>query len=227
MISLSGKVVMITGAFGGLGRTVTEAFTKAGAKVVVVSRELPEKLPEGLLGISADVTEEAEVQQLMTEAMRKTARIDCLINLVGGFAMSRLSETEASVWSRMLSLNLTSAFLLSREATHLMTKQGSGRIIHIAARAAVDPFPGAGAYIVSKSGLLALIKVLALELAGSGVKVNGVLPTTIDTPANRQSMPNADPNQWVKPEAIAALLVFLASDEADALNGALIPIGSS
>ena len=227
MISLSGKVVMITGAFGGLGRTVTEAFTKAGAKVVVVSRELPEKLPEGLLGISADVTEEAEVQQLMTEALRKTARIDCLINLVGGFAMSRLSETEASVWSRMLSLNLTSAFLLSKETTHHMTKQGSGRIIHIAARAAVDPFPGAGAYIVSKSGLLALIKVLALELAGSGVKVNGVLPTTIDTPANRQSMPNADPNQWVKPEAIAALLVFLASDEADALNGALIPIGSS
>jgi NAD(P)-dependent dehydrogenase (short-subunit alcohol dehydrogenase family) len=227
MISLSGKVVMITGAFGGLGRTVTEAFTKAGAKVVVVSRELPEKLPEGLLGIAADVTEEAEVQQLMTETMRKTARIDCLINLVGGFAMSRLSETEASVWSRMLSLNLTSAFLLSKEATHLMTKQGTGRIIHIAARAAVDPFPGAGAYIVSKSGLLALIKVLALELAGSGVKVNGVLPTTIDTPANRQSMPNADSNQWAKPEAIAALLVFLASDEADALNGALIPIGSS
>ena len=227
MISLNGKVVMITGAFGGLGRTVTEAFSRAGAKVVAVSQDLPEKLPEGLLGISADVTEEAEVQRLMTEAMQKTTRIDCLVNLVGGFAMGRLSETESSVWSRMLSLNLTSAFLLSREATRLMTKQGSGRIIHMAARAAVDPFPGAGAYIVSKSGLLALIKVLALELAGSGVKVNGVLPTTIDTPANRQSMPNADPNEWVKPEAIAALLVFLASDEADALNGALIPIGSS
>ena len=221
MISLNGKVVMITGAFGGLGRTVTEAFSRAGAKVVAVSHDLPEKFPEGLLGISADVTEEAEVQRLMTEAMQKTTRIDCLVNLVGGFAMGRLSETESSVWTRMLSLNLTSAFLLSREATRLMTKQGSGRIIHIAARAAVDPFPGAGAYIVSKSGLLALIKVLALELAGSGVKVNGVLPTTIDTPANRQSMPNADPNQWVKPEAIAALLVFLASDEADALNGAL------
>ena len=111
MISLSGKVVMITGAFGGLGRTVTQAFTKAGAKVVVVSRELPEKLPEGLVGISADVTEEAEVQQLMTEAMRITARIDCLINLVGGFAMSRLAETEDVHWSKMLSLNLTSAFL--------------------------------------------------------------------------------------------------------------------
>ncbi len=227
MISLNGKVVMITGALGGLGQTVTEAFSRAGARVVVVSRDIPEKLPEGLLGLSADVTDEADVRRLMKEAVQQTTRIDCLINLVGGFGMGRLAETEMSTWSKMLSLNLTSAFLLSREATRLMTKQGSGRIIHMAARAALDPFPGAGAYIVSKSGLLALVKVLALELAGSGVKVNGVLPSTIDTPANRQSMPDADPTQWVKPEAIAALLVFLASDEADALNGALIPIGSS
>jgi len=226
MKSLNGKVVMITGASGGLGQTVTEAFSQAGAKVVVVGRELHGKFAEGLLGISADVTNEAEVQRLMKEAVQKTSRIDCLINLVGGFAMGRLSETEASVWSQMLSLNLTSAFLLSREATRLMTKQGSGRIIHMAARAAADPFPGAGAYIVSKAGLLALIKVLALELAGTGVKVNGVLPTTIDTSGNRKSMPDADPGQWVKPEAIAALLVFLASDEAEAVNGALIPIGS-
>ena len=226
MISLSGKVVMITGALGGLGQTVTEVFSRAGAKVVVVGRELPGKLAEELVGIQADVTNEAEVRRLMKEAVQKTTRVDCLINLVGGFAMGRLTETEASVWTRMLSLNLTSAFLLSREASRLMKEQGSGRIIHMAARAAVDPFPGAGAYIVSKAGLVALIKVMSLELAGSGVKVNGVLPTTIDTPANRQSMPDADHNQWAKPEAIAALLVFLASDEADALNGALIPIGS-
>lgn len=227
MISLKGKVVMITGALGGLGQTVTEAFSRAGARVVVVGRELPEKLAEGQLGISADVTDEPDVRRLMKEAVQQTTRIDCLVNLVGGFAMGRLAETEMSTWSKMLSLNLTSAFLLSKEATRFMSNQGSGRIIHMAARAAVDPFPGAGAYIVSKSGLLALIKVLALELVGSGVKVNGVLPSTIDTPANRQSMPDADPNEWVKPEAIAALLVFLASDEADALNGALIPIGSS
>ncbi|MCA9500947.1 MAG: SDR family oxidoreductase [Nitrospira sp.] len=227
MISLKGKVVMITGASGGLGQTVAEAFSRGGAKVVVVSRELAGKFAKELVGVQADVTDEAEVQRLMKEAVQKTTRLDCVINLVGGFAMGRLAETDASVWSRMLSLNLTSAFLLSREAARIMSNQGSGRIIHMAARAAVDPFPGAGAYIVSKSGLLALIKVLALELSGSDVKVNGVLPSTIDTPANRQSMPDADFTQWVKPEAIAALLVFLASDEADALNGALIPIGSS
>ncbi|MCA9421916.1 MAG: SDR family NAD(P)-dependent oxidoreductase, partial [Nitrospira sp.] len=117
MISLNGKVVMITGAMGGLGQTVTGAFSQAGAKVMVVGREHPEKLPEGLLGLSADVTDEAEVQRLMKEAVQKTTRLDCLINLVGGFAMGRLAETDASLWSRMLSLNLTSAFLLSREAT--------------------------------------------------------------------------------------------------------------
>jgi len=217
---------MITGASGGLGQTVTEMFSRAGAKVVVVSRNIPDTPAEGLVGIPADVTDEADVQRLMIAVVQKTSRIDCLINLVGGFAMSPLAETELSTWSNMLSLNLTSAFLLSRAMMPIMTTQGSGRIIHMAARAAVDPFPGAGAYIVSKSALLALIKVLALELAGSGVTVNGVLPATIDTPANRRNMPDADPSQWVKPEAIAALLVFLASDEAEAVNGALIPIGA-
>jgi NAD(P)-dependent dehydrogenase (short-subunit alcohol dehydrogenase family) len=227
MISLNGKVIMITGAFGGLGQAVTTAFIQAGAKVVVVSRQVPETVPANVLNVSADVTDEAEVQRLMAEVRHQTARVDGLINLVGGFASGHLTETDAALWSKMLTLNLTSAFLLSREAARLMTDQGTGRILHIAARAAIDPFPGAGAYIVSKSALLALIKVLALELTGSGVKVNGVLPTIIDTPANQQSMPKADYKQWVQPEAIASLLVFLASDEAEALNGALIPIGPS
>lgn len=227
MRSLNGKVVLITGASGGLGRVVTEAFSGAGAKVVVVSREAHKNLSGAFLGLQADVTDETEVQRLMTEATQKTGRLDCLINLVGGFAMGRLTETAVSTWSKMFTLNVTTAFLLSREVARLLTAQGSGRIIHIGARAALEPFPGAGAYLVSKSALLALIKVLALELKGSGVTVNGVLPTTIDTPANRQSMPDADYHQWVKPEAIADLLVYLASDEAQALNGALIPIGSS
>jgi len=227
MRTLNGKVVMITGASGGLGRVVTEAFSRAGANVVAVSRESRKKFSGAFLGLQADVADETEVRRLMTETIQQTGRIDCLINLVGGFAMGRLTETEISTWSQMFTLNVTTAFLLSREVARLLTTQGSGRIIHIGARAALDPFPGAGAYIVSKAALLALIQVLALELKGSGVTVNGVLPTTIDTPANRQSMPEADHHQWVKPEAIAALLVYLASDEAQALNGALIPIGSS
>jgi NAD(P)-dependent dehydrogenase (short-subunit alcohol dehydrogenase family) len=110
-------------------------------------------------------------------------------------------------------------------AAHMM-QRGAGRIIHVAARAALDPLPGAGAYIISKSAMVALIRVLALELADSGVSINGVLPTTIDTPANRQSMPTADFTKWVKPESIAQLLIFLVSNAASALTGALIPIGS-
>ena len=227
MIRLDEKVVMITGATGGLGQTVTSVFSKVGATIVLVHRKTHTMLQEGVLGFTADVTDEADVQRLVAEVKQKTNRIDCLINLVGGFATGRLAETTVSDWSKMLTLNLTAAFLLSRAVVPFMVAQGAGRVIHIGARAAVEPFPGAGAYIVSKSGLAALIKVLALELAGSGVKVNGVLPTIIDTPANRQNMPAADYTHWVKPESIAQLLVLLASDEAPAINGALIPIGST
>jgi NAD(P)-dependent dehydrogenase (short-subunit alcohol dehydrogenase family) len=126
----------------------------------------------------------------------------------------------------MLSLNVTSAFFLSKAVLPHMMERRSGRILHIAARAALDPFAGAAAYLVSKSALVALIRVLAVETTGSGVTVNGILPTTIDTAANRKSMPDADPSKWVKPESIAQLLICLASDEASTINGALIPIGN-
>ena len=227
MKRLNNKVVIITGATGGLGQTVTAAFSNAGATIVVAGRHSSNSLPEGVQSVTADVTLESDVQRLVTEVKNKTGRIDCLINLVGGFAMGRLTETNPSDWSRMLTLNLTAAFLLSRAVVPTMIEQGSGRVIHIGARAAIDPFPGAAAYLVSKSGLVAMIKVLTLELAGSGVNVNGVLPTIIDTPVNRQNMPDADFTKWVNPGSIAQLLVFLASDEASAINGALIPIGST
>jgi NAD(P)-dependent dehydrogenase (short-subunit alcohol dehydrogenase family) len=122
-------------------------------------------------------------------------------------------------------MNLTAAFLLSKAVLPHMSGRRTGRIVHVAARAAVEPFPGAAAYVVSKAGLAALIRTLATEVAGSGVTVNGVLPTTIDTPANRAAMPNVDPSQWVKPESIAQLIGFLVSDGAGQVNGALIPIG--
>jgi len=224
-MTLDGKTVMITGAGGNLAQAVISAFRSAGSLVIAVDRQAPRDLPEGMIGLAADVTNPEDVRRLVQEALEKAGRIDVLVNLVGGFAPGRLSETELTVWDKMLSLNLTAAFLLSRAALPVMVKQGAGRIVHIAARAAVDPFPGAAAYIVAKSGLIALIKVLALEQAGSGVSINGILPTTIDTPANRKSMPEADWNRWVKPKDLARLLVFLASDEAKAINGALIPIG--
>lgn len=176
--------------------------------------------------MKADVTNEADVQRLVNDVIRKTGRIDALINLVGGFAMGCLEETDAALWHRMLTMNVTAAFLLSKAVLPHMLKSGNGRIVHVAAWAAIEPFPGAAAYLVSKSSLLALITVLALESSGSGVTVNGVLPNTIDTPANRASMPQANPSTWAKPESIAETLLFLASDEAAQISGAFIPIGT-
>lgn len=225
-MELNGKVVLIAGGSGALGQTVTPAFVKSGAQVMTADRNPSSAQVAGVSAIKADVTNEADVQRLVNDVIRKTGRIDALINLVGGFAMGRLEETEAALWQRMLTMNVTAAFLLSKAVLPHMLKNGNGRIVHVAAWAAVEPFPGAAAYLVSKSSLLALITVLALESSGSGVTVNGVLPNTIDTPANRAGMPQADPSTWAKPESIAETLLFLASDEAAQISGAFIPIGT-
>lgn len=225
-MQLNGKVVLIAGGSGALGQTVVPAFARAGAQVITADRHVPSAPIAGGAAIKADVGDEADVQRLVNDVVRKAGRIDALINLVGGFAMGRLEETDAALWQRMLTMNVTSAFLLSKAVTPHMVARGTGRILHVAAWAAVEPFAGAAAYIVSKSSLLALIKVLALELSGSGVTVNGVLPNTIDTPANRASMPRTDPSTWTKPESIADMLVFLASEEARQISGAAVPIGA-
>ena len=223
---LDGKVVIIAGGSGALGRTVVPAFITAGARVVSAGREPALARTENHVTMKADVTNEADCRRLVEDVVRKEGRLDAVANLVGGFAMGRLVETDAALWHRMLTMNLTAAFLLSKTALPHMLERRTGRIVHVAARAAIDPFPGAAAYVVSKAGLAALIRALATEVADSGVTVNGVLPTTIDTPANRASMPDADASKWVKPESIADLIRFLVSDGAGQINGALIPIGS-
>ncbi|WP_447985162.1 SDR family NAD(P)-dependent oxidoreductase [Nitrospira sp. Nam74] len=225
-MAVDGKVVVIAGGRGGLGQTVTSAFAKAGARVIVIDRHAASQPGADELGIDADVTDETSVARAVSQVLDHAGRLDCLVNLVGGFAAGRLVETSPATWNTMLSLNLTAAYVLSRAVIPHLSAAGNGRIIHIAARAGQDPFPGAAAYITSKAGLIALIRVLALELTGSGVTINGVLPTTIDTPANRTSMPGADHSKWVKPDAIAEVLIFLASDAAQGINGALIPVGS-
>ncbi|MDQ6733500.1 MAG: SDR family oxidoreductase [Nitrospirota bacterium] len=222
---LNGQVVLIAGGSGALGQTVAPTCVRAGAHVITADRNPPTAQVAGVTAMKADVTDEADVRRLVNEVIRETGRIDALVNLVGGFATGRVEETDASLWSRTLTMNLTAAFLLSKAVLPGMVERGAGRIVHVAARAAVEPFPGAAAYIVAKSGLVALIRTLSLEQAGSGVTVNGILPTTIDTAANRASMPNADTSKWVKPESIAQLVVVLVSPEAGQLNGALIPIG--
>jgi len=225
-MGLEKKVVLIAGGGGALGHAVVPAFVHAGARVISVDRHGSAGQPKGWVAVAADVTDENDVQRLVEEVVRKEGRIDALVNLVGGFVAGRIVETDWSQWQRMWAMNVTAAFLLSKAVVPHMLQHGKGRILHVAAWAAVDPFPGAAAYIVAKSGLLALMRVLALELKGSGVTVNGVLPTTIDTPANRMGMPEADSSSWVKPEAIAETLLFLASDEAGQISGAAIPVGT-
>lgn len=224
-MSLDGKVVLIAGGSGALGQTVVPAFAQAGARVITMDRHPEPDRAERWQTMQADATDEADVQRLVADVLQQTGRIDALVNLIGGFAMGRLVETDVAVWQRMLTMNLTAAFLLSKTVLPPMLAKRTGRIVHVAARAAAEPFPGAAAYVVSKAGLVALVRTLTLETAGSGVTVHGLLPSTIDTPANRSSMPEADPSTWAKPESIAAALLFLASDEAGQYNGALIPVG--
>ncbi|MCE3224376.1 MAG: Short-chain dehydrogenase/reductase [Nitrospira sp.] len=223
---LNGKVVVIAGGSGALGQTVTPACVTAGARVITVDRTITPKVG-GWTALQADVTHEADIRRVVQEVIRTHGGIDVLINLVGGFAKGRAEETDAALWQRMLTMNVTAAFLLSKAVLPHMVERGAGRILHVAAWAAVEPFPGAAAYIVAKSSLMALIKVLALELKGSGVTVNGVLPTTIDTPANRAAMPEVDPCTWTKPESIAETLIFLASEGAGQISGAAIPVGTT
>ena len=223
---LDKKVVLIAGGSGALGQTVTPAFAQTGGRVITADRNpLPEQVAVGN-AMKADVTDEAAVRRLVGDVIRTAGRIDVLVNLVGGFAMGRVVDTDVSLWQRMLTMNVTAAFLLSKVVLPHMMNRGNGRILHVAAWAAIEPFPGAAAYIVAKSSLLALIRVLALESSGSGVTVNGVLPNTIDTPANRASMPKSGPSSWTKPVSIAETLIFLASDEARQISGAAIPVGT-
>ena len=220
---MKGKVVLITGGAGALGRAVVPAFVSAGATVVLGDLN-PIQVP-GVTALKADFTDPSQVRGLVAEVIHSSGRLDALVNLIGGFATGRVVDSDLSVWQRMIAMNLTSAFLLSQAVLPSMLERRQGRIVHVAARAALEPFPGAAAYIVSKAGLVALIRTLSKELDGSGVTVNGVLPTTIDTPANRQSMPDADASKWARPESIARALAFLASDDAGQINGALVPIG--
>ena len=222
-MELKGKVVLITGGAGALGQTVVPSFVSAGASVFL--GDLNPVQQSGVTSLKADFTDQTQVRGLVNDVIQSAGRLDALINLVGGFATGRVVETDVSLWQRMMAMNLTSAFLLSHAVLPPMLERRQGRIVHIAARAGLEPFPGAAAYVVSKAGLIALIRALSTELNGSGVTVNGVLPSTIDTPANRKAMPAADPSKWVRPESIAQTLIFLASDAAIQTNGALIPIG--
>jgi len=229
-----GKVVLVAGGTGGLGRAVTLAFLEEGAKVVATYRKQEEldalKITAGvntaqLDGFAVDVTDEAAVRQLIEKIVGKYRRLDAAVNAVGGYAGGvKLWELETKVFEQMLALNLRSGYALSRAAVRAMLKEGRGAIVNVASKAAVDHAGGAAAYAASKSAAVALLDSLAEDLKGSGVRVNTILPSIIDTEANRKAMPKADFAKWPKPEDIARVILFLCSDDARVIHGSAIPV---
>jgi NAD(P)-dependent dehydrogenase (short-subunit alcohol dehydrogenase family) len=230
-ISFSDKVVLVAGGTGGLGRAVTLAFLEEGAQVVVTYRDpgefatLQGAAGPGLSGHSVDVTDEAAVGRLVDGILATHGRLDVLVNTVGGYAGGvKLWELETRVFDQMLALNLRSGYMLARAAIAPMLRQKQGSIVNVASKAAVDHASGAAAYAASKAAAVALIDSLAADVKGAGVRVNSILPSIIDTPANRAAMPDADFAAWPKPEDIARVILFLSSDYARLIHGASIPV---
>jgi NAD(P)-dependent dehydrogenase (short-subunit alcohol dehydrogenase family) len=227
-------VVLVAGGTGGLGRAVSLALLKEDTQVIVTYRKQEEfdalkdqaadKSPQ-LDGQIVDVTDEAEVDQLVEGIVARHGRLDAMVNTVGGYAGGvKLWEMDTKVFDQMLALNLRAGYSLSRAAVRVMLKQGRGAIVNVAAKAALDHAAGAAAYAASKAASVAMIDSLAEDLKGTGIRVNSVLPNIIDTEANRRAMPKADFAKWPKPEDIARVIVFLCGDGAKVIHGAAIPV---
>jgi len=214
--------VLITGAGGGLGSAVCRVFAESGAQVIGVERAWRETMP--FVTISADLTTAEGCDSMVAEALQH-GPIDAFVHLIGGFSGgSPVAETTEQTWDLMMNINLRAAFLALRAVLKPMVAAKQGRIVAIGSRAAVELSPNLVAYAVSKAALAALVKNVAAEVKDSGITANVVLPSTIDTPANRKAMPRSDFSRWVSPESIAKLLVWLASPEAADVTGAVIPI---
>lgn len=227
----AGKSVLIAGGTGALGRAIALAFLDESANVVVTYRKQEEfvdfnKAAAGssLEGHQVDVTDEAAVHRL-AELLASRGRLDVLVNAVGGYAGGKpLWETDSKTFDQMLALNLRSGFVLCRAIVPVMLKQGSGAVVNVSSRMAFDHAPGAAAYAASKAAALAMIDSLAGDLKGTDIRVNSVLPSIIDTEANRKAMSKADFTKWPKPEEIARVILFLCSDEAVLIHGAAVPV---
>jgi len=227
------KVVLVTGGTGGLGRAVTLAFLHEGASVIAsyIKKDEADALRDAvgpnahLELLPLDATNEAECRSFVDGITARHGRLDILVNTIGGYAAGKpMWETDTRTFQLMLTLNLIAGQNLAKAAVPAMLRGKSGAIVNIASKAAFDHAAGAAAYATSKAAALALFDSLALDLKGSGVRVNSVLPSIIDTEPNRKAMPDADFSKWPKPEEIARVILFLCSDDAKVVHGAAIPV---
>ncbi|WP_159976343.1 MULTISPECIES: SDR family NAD(P)-dependent oxidoreductase [unclassified Novosphingobium] len=220
------RSVIVTGGFGFLGQAVAQAFAKDGDKVARIdfAPKAKSALP-GTLDIGGvDLTDAASTRAALDKVKATHGGIDVLVNVAGGFTWETLEGGSIDAWARMQSMNLLTAATITQLALPALKGSAAGRIVNIGAGAANKAGAGMGAYAASKSGVHRLTEALAEELAGTAVTVNAILPSTIDTPVNRADMPDADFSTWVQPAAIADVIGFLASDNARAISGALIPV---
>jgi len=224
---MENQVVLITGAQGGLGAYVTRAFLEAGAQVVGSSRKIDDgAFPHPRFAvIPADLTKAEDAARLAAAAVQRFHKIDALVHMAGGFAGgSPIHEIDDATWDAMMSLNLRAAFHILRAVIPHMRQQKRGRIVAIGSRAGVEPAVNIAAYAASKAALVSLLKTAALENRDAGITANVILPGTIDTAANRGFDPGGNRSKWVSPQKLAALALFLASDDAAEITGAAIPV---
>ena len=224
---MKGKIVLVTGANGGLGVNVTQAFLDAGATVVGTSRRILQsdfKEPN-FTALPADISTREGAKVLVDQITARFGKLDILAHTVGGFAGGHsIADTDDSTFQRMLDVNLNCVFHILRAAVPPLRMTGNSRIIAIGSRAALEPGAGVGAYSASKAAMVSLIRTVALENKDAGLTANVILPGTMDTPANRKAIPDADVSKWVQPAAVAELVVWLASEAGKDINGSVIPV---
>ena len=228
-MTLQGKIVAVTGGFGQLGLAVVRAALDAGAQVAALDRARQPADTKALAGAlvlgDIDLAESSAATKALDQVVAQFGGLDALVNIAGTFRWETLEKGSLDTWDLLYRVNLRSAVSTSHAALPHLKKRGGGRIINIGAgAAATKASAGMGAYTASKAGVAKLTEALAEEVKDRGITVNAILPSTIDTPANRADMPNADFSRWVPPKAIADVIVFLLSDQASAVTGALIPV---
>jgi NAD(P)-dependent dehydrogenase (short-subunit alcohol dehydrogenase family) len=224
---VDGQVVLVTGASGGLGTYVTQAFLDAGATVIGTSRKIQQSdfTSPAFAAVPAEISTQTGAGALLDNIVERFGGLDVLAHTVGGFSGGQpVSDTDNATFQRMFDLNVNSFFYILRASIPTLRKSGRGRIIAIGSRAAVEPGAGVGAYSASKAAMVSLVKTVATENRHAGVTANVILPGTMDTPANRAAMPGSDFSKWVQPANVASLTVWLASDAAKDINGAVIPV---
>ena len=222
---MDGKVVVVTGALGALGKVVADVALARGARVAGVDHA-PSNFPATGNRIElggVDLSDAALAKNAIEAVASHFGRLDALINIAGGFAFETVAEGDTKTWQRMYALNVLTALNASRSAIPHLAASPCGRIVNVGAMGALQAGPGMGAYAASKAGVHRLTEALAAEWKGK-ITVNAVLPSIIDTPVNRASMPNADFKEWVTPQELAEVILFVASEAASAVTGALIPV---